>query len=447
MVLAPCIAQDSLNDVLDAHANLSSFKSLLQDQLPQLSQALGSFDAETNPVTILAPSNHAFDGLTYIPELSGPFANNDTAYMSQVIAYHSLMGSWTTKTLNTTFKFLPSMTNGTSSNGTAFSAVTGGQRVGAVLQPGGNTSSYEYEIVFTSGAGTRSVVDVQDIAFSGGSVATFSPMRRVGTDFHSIVQIIDSFLVPPDKFVPTAESYDLANLPYEMTAFLGAVYSLPGNTLSRALNTTKDLTIFAPVNVAFEMVAATLLNNSTTSAADLMDTLQYHVVAGGNGPVYSSDFSNGTTLQAINDKALDISFYPNSYFVNSARIITSDILIYNGVIHLIDVVLSPDASAQAPNPTLATQKPVLAPMTGSVNISQAPFTTYLPNYIPTETPTDVASPTYGDGFTSSAYQTASSTSTKKSDASAVIQKTSAGLTLAVWLTIAATSALWALGLP
>lgn len=154
----------SLTEVLGNHANLSSFQSLLQGQFPAILNALENFDATDNPITILAPNNNAFGSIVYSPLLSGPFANNDTAYISKVIAYHSIMGEWTSDTLNTSFKWLPTMTAGTN-----FSLVEGGQRVGGVLQPADrNTSSYEWEIVWVSGESTRSVVTVQDIPFKGG---------------------------------------------------------------------------------------------------------------------------------------------------------------------------------------------------------------------------------------------------------------------------------------
>merc|ERR1712115_332071 len=78
-----------------------------------------------------------------------------------------------------------------------------------------------------------------------------------------------------------------------------------------------------------------------------------------------------------------MSFNSNSYFLNSARITTTDILIANGVIHVIDNVLSPNVTTAMPNPTSFTQAPVL-PTTGvsNFNSSMAPFTTFLPDYVP-----------------------------------------------------------------
>ncbi|KAK4500197.1 hypothetical protein PRZ48_008383 [Zasmidium cellare] len=357
----------SLTDVLAKHANLSSYQSLLETQFPALLHALETFDATDNPITLLVPNNDAFDSLVNTPLLSGPFANNDTAYISKVIAYHSIMGEWTSNTLNTSFQWLPTMTSGTN-----FSLVEGGQRVGGVLQPGDrNTSFYQWEIIWVSGESTRSVVAVQDVPFKGG-----------------FIQVLDNFLIPPDDFVPTAETYNLANYDYAVTAFLGAVYSLANGTspLAKYINETQGITMFIPANVAFAAVSGTLEHYLETPEPDLLNLLQYHVLSGTDGPIYSSDFANATTLPTLANKTLDMRFFPNSYFVNQARIVAQDVLIYNGVFHVIDGVLSPDQANVMPNPTSATAAPVLPTNGGTVNGSAAPFTTFMPDFVPTDLP-------------------------------------------------------------
>ncbi|CAK1368270.1 hypothetical protein CB0940_11060 [Cercospora beticola] len=396
-LLSHCNAQDdlspssSLSEVLAAHTNLSSFSTLLTEQLPITLKAIEEgHDAEYNPITVLALSNRALDRIQYNPALSAIWANNDTTEMSRVIAYHVLLGKWTTDTLSTNFTFLPSMTIGSN-----FSNVSGGQRVGAVLQNGNpDTPEYKWELVFISGAAERSVASIQDIPFSGG-----------------IVQVIDNPLNPPQPLVPTAEDFNLANYPFAINSFLGALYSTPDDSLQKYLNDTKDVTIFVPANVAFETVSNAITSMSNETRLDL---LKYHVLAGSvlpnGGPLYSSDFQDGAILPMHDGQNANMMFYPNSYFLNSARIVQADIMIYNGVIHVIDVLLDPDQKDTKPNPTSATQAPVLAAQTdGSFNVSQAPFTTYLPNYIPTDIPT-TSSSISRTSATFSASQTGSSSS-------------------------------------
>lgn len=263
----------------------------------------------------------------------------------------------------------------------------------------------------------------------------------------SVIQVIDNFLIPPIGIADTIETYQLANMPFAMTAFLGAAYSNPNNTrLAKYLNETKDLTVFVPANIAMEMVSNSL------SSVNLNDLLEYHILSSDSGPLYSSDFTNDTTLRTMNNKSLSMRFFPNSFFINQARVLTSDILIYNGVLHIIDGVLSPNITDRLPNPTSATQMPVLPtnPNAANMNISMPPFTTYLPNYQPTDAPSGTASLDANViSSRSSTYSSfATSTSTKKSAAGRIAAVDGEAQSLVVWITwfstavLAASLSLW-----
>lgn len=179
--------------------------------------------------------------------------------------------------------------------------------------------------------------------------------------------------------------------------------------------------MFIPANVALAAVSDTLEEYLKTPQPDLITLLEYHILAPTpNGPVYSSDFANATTLPTLANTSLEMRFFPNSYFVNQARIVAQDVLVYNGVFHVIDGVLSPDDANVMPNPTSATAVPVLPTNGGKVNGSEAPFSTYMPNYIPTDLPevtTTASLDAYG--YTSSTYG-AQATSSKKSEAGRVL---------------------------
>lgn len=153
-------ASDSLGDVLSSQKNLSSFNELLTTQLTDLLDELERYDAEDDPITILAPSNRAFDMLPNVQTIGQAISDNNTAELENVMRYHVLSGIHSSQTLNSSFSFETSLL--TAKN---FTSVTGGQRVGAVLQ-GGEPP----QIVFTSGQSTRSVVSKEDIAFKGGLV-------------------------------------------------------------------------------------------------------------------------------------------------------------------------------------------------------------------------------------------------------------------------------------
>ena len=155
-----------------------------------------------------------------------------------------------------------------------------------------------------------------------------------------------------------------------MTAFAGGISNAP---LNDSAAQAKDLTIFAPSNAAFKGIGATLQNMTVDLLTRL---LGYHIVNATNFVGYTPSLTNGTTLNTMQGGNLKITKDSNSLFVNSARILQSDILLKNGVMHVIDNLLSPNATAAIPNPSAQTQAPVIQ---GSALSGDAlPFTQYLP---------------------------------------------------------------------
>ncbi|KAK1070304.1 hypothetical protein LTR74_004220 [Friedmanniomyces endolithicus] len=394
----------SLSDVLSTTANLSSLNALLTAQLPDLLKTLEGYDSNTNPVTLIAPSNDAFLRLPDTPLLGPAFSDNDTVQINNFMLYHVVPGLHPSTSLNKdgSFQFLDTML--TSNNWTN---VTGGQRVGAVLQ--GDAPPI---VVFTSALSTRSVVTNQDIEFTGG-----------------ILHIVDAFAVPPMPYVYNADQYNLAYPEDAVLSFTGALYSQPSNlSLATIVNTTSDLTFFVPSNIAMELASEFLAFIPPTA---LQELLSYHIVHGAVGPLYSSNFTNGTQATTLQGTNLVLYFTGGGYFVNSARIIASDILLANGVMHVIDNVLTPDKDAAQPNATTYTQLPVL-PTTMVVagdmfNSSAAPFTTFMPDIVSTVTSTISDLVSGGSGATATTTGFGATSTGKKSGADGLGQTAHVGV--------------------
>jgi len=151
-------AAPALNDVLTATANLSSFQGILKTQYPELLTALEAYDANTNPITILGPSNAAFDKIPYYDVIGPAWASKNATQIENILNYQLIPGNHDSKSLNSSFQFLE-----TQLQGGGIANVTGGQRIGAVLQPGAQP-----QVVFISGESSRSIVTQADIAFAGG---------------------------------------------------------------------------------------------------------------------------------------------------------------------------------------------------------------------------------------------------------------------------------------
>ncbi|KAF2814608.1 FAS1 domain-containing protein, partial [Mytilinidion resinicola] len=305
----------SFSDTLNKTANLSTFKNVLENSYPEL-LALLEKQPSSSPITILAPNNDAFAKTIYYPVVGPAFDHNDVVAIQNILDYHVIPGSIGSDDLKPTFQYFPTwLNNATMSN------VTAGQRLGGVMQN-------EKEMIWVSGQSSRSPAVETDIKFAGG-----------------LIHIISSLVTPPTRFPDTAELFSTAAEPFQLTSFLGATYYSPNKSVTAVaalLNETSDLTIFAPNNAALNTINNAISNLAKDPTA-LSTLLKYHIVASPLGPWYSTNFTDGnsTTLTTLAGESLTISFSSNSLFVNSARILTQDLLIANGVMHVIDAVLDP----------------------------------------------------------------------------------------------------------
>jgi uncharacterized surface protein with fasciclin (FAS1) repeats len=137
-----------------------------------------------------------------------------------------------------------------------------------------------------------------------------------------VIHVIDTVLTLPVSASDTLTAAGLSSL-------RGA---LNQTNLLSTINNTPNITIFAPNNAAFQAIGSGLAN---LTAEQVTDVLTYHAVVAA-APGYSSGLQNGTVLKTVNGKNLTITINSGRVFVNNARVITPDVLIANGVVHVID---------------------------------------------------------------------------------------------------------------
>lgn len=106
---------------------------------------------------------------------------------------------------------------------------------------------------------------------------------------------------------------------------------------------SSDLTIlhrFSPTNDAFAKLPDSLVESLTDpeNTEALTDILLYHVLS--ENVVLSTDLSEGGTAAAANSAIIVVtSIDPPT--INDSEVVTADIKARNGVVHLIDTVLTP----------------------------------------------------------------------------------------------------------
>ncbi|KAH7077695.1 FAS1 domain-containing protein [Paraphoma chrysanthemicola] len=311
----------TLLQALNSSADLSQLQAVLGLN-PGLIETLSG---ATN-ITILAPSNRAFG---QVPNATLAGLTQNTGLLTALLQYHVLNGTYPASAVTNTSAFIPTLLTNRQ-----FTNVTGGQRVNAVLRNG--------NVTFFSGLLANSTVSQANVNFTGG-----------------VIHVIDSLLTLPEN---AADTLAAANL----TSLRGA---LNATGLVSVVNNSPNLTIFAPNNAALQAIGGGLAN---LSAADITNVLTYHVINGTVG--YSSGLSNGTVLRAANGANLTITINDGRVFVNNARVVTPDVLIANGVVHVIDAVLNPN-NATIANPSATAGSPAFS---GAASASDVPFTSGQP---------------------------------------------------------------------
>ncbi|KAI4655384.1 hypothetical protein J4E93_000096 [Alternaria ventricosa] len=334
------LAQNETVPDLAAALNSTDELSTLQSVIP--AGVLESLAGLTN-ITILAPSNSAFGKIDN--ETLSSLTSNE-GLLTALLQYHVLNGTFRSTDITNTSTFVP-----TALTNPMFTNVTGGQVVEAIAM--------DDSVMFYSGLLANSTVTTADVNFTGG-----------------VIHIIDSVLTLPENTADTLSAADLV-------ALRGAINA---TELFDTVNNTPNITIFAPNNEAFQNIGSALGNLSTEDATSI---LTYHVIAGTIG--YSSTLENGTNLTTANGEQLTITIGEGGIFVNNARVVASDILIANGVVHVIDEVLNP-SNATIADPTSDEGEPAFE---GATPVSDVPFTSGQPT--PTtsigEDASDAADPT------------------------------------------------------
>ena len=96
-------------------------------------------------------------------------------------------------------------------------------------------------------------------------------------------------------------------------------------------------TVFAPTDEAFAKIPTDKLNALLADKAALTKVLTYHVVA---GKVPASQVKSGA-VKTVQGQSLNVDASSTGVRVNDARVVKTDVMASNGVIHVIDKVVMP----------------------------------------------------------------------------------------------------------
>jgi len=95
--------------------------------------------------------------------------------------------------------------------------------------------------------------------------------------------------------------------------------------------------VFAPSNDAFKAVPAATMEALSKNPAQLKNLLSFHAVS---GALLAKDVKN-SNARALNGDALALSKAGEFVTVENAAVTQADVVATNGVIHIVDAVMTP----------------------------------------------------------------------------------------------------------
>ncbi|KAJ3328673.1 hypothetical protein HDU76_009513 [Blyttiomyces sp. JEL0837] len=258
-------------------------------------------------ITLFAPTDAAFANLNKAVNTS------DAGLITQVLQYHASAGA----------PFIPT------SNGRYFvdslltsDLIGGAEPVVADVSDKGVVLSFG----LLQGSGFTANVVQTDVILGGKGVIHF----------------VDQVLIPPQKASATAIAAKLDQL----------VKAVVATKLVDTIDTAKKITILAPTDDAFNAISTVA---AQLTPAQLTSILTFHVIPGvfrstdlfkaGNVPKVPTLFGNNTLAETNDGKTISIAGAGNK---TPAKVVLPDVLIANGVVHVIDTVLLPDLATLGP---------------------------------------------------------------------------------------------------
>ena len=137
------------------------------------------------------------------------------------------------------------------------------------------------------------------------------------------------------------------------------VAALAKADLVTALQAEGPFTVFAPTDAAFTAAGIDLAAfESAEEISALADILTYHVYV---GAVASTDVTDGMTVAMLNGDDASFTVTADGVTIEGANVTTADVAASNGVIHVIDKVLTPPADT--------VEEPVLPDCDATVGIA------------------------------------------------------------------------------
>jgi len=239
------------------------------------------------PFTVFAPTNEAF---AKIPKDTLTKLLADQKLLDQLLEYHVLSGDFSMRDLEST-------------------------KLVSTLE--------KEEVIVRSMSGT--------IMVNNANVVTADVEATNG-----VVHVVDKVLVPPD-FPLALYPEDIVELAESQPDLSTLVQALVAGKLTATLSGQGPYTVFAPTNEAFAKIPAADLQKLLKNTKELDALLEYHVLT---GKFTMRDLMAVKSVKTLEGDDVTVSGSGNVINVNDAKVLKADVSATNGIVHVIDNVLT-----------------------------------------------------------------------------------------------------------
>ena len=191
--------------------------------------------------------------------------------------------------------------------------------------------------------------ELDTLTFGGATVTTTDIYTTNG-----VIHVIDMVVVADVELPsPPASIVDVAVANGSFNTLVAALQATGLDTVLDDPDAT--FTVFAPTDAAFGLLGQGTVNALLSDTDTLTDILLYHVIQGSvvlqDGALTVAQ-SEANKVEMANGAEAALSLANNTLFVNKSAVSLADVMADNGVIHVVDQVISVPAAKGEPTQTI-----------------------------------------------------------------------------------------------
>lgn len=156
---------------------------------------------------------------------------------------------------------------------------------------------------------------------------------------NGVIHVIDQVIMPPAEMgMPDSNIVETAVAAGNFTTLVSALQA--ANLDGVLADESETFTVFAPTDAAFDKIDSATLDALIMDVPALTNVLLQHVIQGAAVDSVTAFTLNGTSVNTAADEDVTIEVVDGMLQVQGSNITTFDIYTNNGVIHVIDTVIT-----------------------------------------------------------------------------------------------------------